>query len=335
MGTTIRDVASVAGVSTATVSRAMSGGRVSPETRDAVLRIASRMDYRPNRIARGLTTGLTGNVGLLVPDLGNPFFTDIVKGVSARVRLADRSLFMCDTDEETGREREAINSLIRNTDGLILCSPRISDDELFKMSTTTATVIVNRAAAGIASVTSNAQSGMQQALAHLRALGHRRVAYVAGPADSWIEHERRIVLPPPDHLGMQVAIITSASPTFDGGILAGDMVVATNATAVIAYNDLLALGILQRLNFRGIRVPEDLSLIGHDDIAMASMCTPSLTTVRVDKERLGAAAANLLLRILLDRQHGKLPLFDDKPYEINLPASLAIRESTGVAPAVG
>ncbi|HWS31660.1 MAG TPA: LacI family DNA-binding transcriptional regulator, partial [Actinoplanes sp.] len=120
MRTTVQDVARAAGVSVSTVSRALTGGAVSPTTREAVVAVASRLGYRPNRAARGLITGRTGNLGLIVPDLRNPFFADIAKGVTARAREVDCGVFISDTDEDPVAELEAIATLRHNTDGILL-----------------------------------------------------------------------------------------------------------------------------------------------------------------------------------------------------------------------
>lgn len=332
MNTTIHDVARAAGVSPSTVSRAMSGGTVHPATRETVLRVASDLGYRPSRVARGLITGRTGNLGMLVPDLGNPVFAEIIKAVVARARAGDHPVYVIDTDEDPHRERETIGSLLRSTDGLLLCSPRASDAELVAAAAATPAVVINRKVAGLPAVTADATSGVRLVVQHLGALGHRRIAYVSGPAGSWMEQHRTAGLDIAAALGIEVVTVPSATPTFDSGILAADLILVSGVTAVIAFNDLLALGILQRLTIRGISVPGDISLVGHDDIAMASMCHPPLTTVAVPKDRLGSAAAELLLRTV--DAHTRLA-DDDDLRDVLLPSTLLVRGSTSVATTAG
>ncbi len=319
--TTIHDVARVAGVSSSTVSRAMTGGIVSPSTRQAVLEAAGRLGYRPNRQAQGLVTGRTGTLGLVVPDLRNPFFADVAKGVSVRARALDVQVFIADTDEDQHAEVEAIRSLAGGVDGLLVCSPRTADDELLDVIGTQAAVLLHRRLPGVSSLSADVVGGTHQALAHLRALGHRAIAHVRGPEASWAAGQRLAGLGEP---GVEVVPFGPVAPTFEGGVAAADLVLASGATAVVAYNDLVALGLLHRLAARGVRVPDDVSVVGYDDLAVASMVSPPLTTVAVPKERAGTAGVDLMLRRLAAR-HGT-------PEEVVLPTGLVVRGSTGVAP---
>jgi LacI family transcriptional regulator len=322
--TTIQDVARLAGVAPSTVSRAMTGGTVSPATRQAVLAAAGRLGYRPNRQARGLVTGRTGTLGLVVPDLRNPFFADVAKGVSVRARQLDVQVFISDTDEDRAAEAEAIRSLVGTVDGLLLCSPRTPDDELLGTLGTQATVTVHRRVRGVPSVAADLVGGTRQATAHLRALGHTRVAFVRGPEASWAAGQRREGLA--DLVGLEVEEFGPAAPTYEGGVAAADLVLASGATAVIAYNDLVALGVLHRLAARGVRVPDELSVVGYDDVSVASMASPPLTTVDVPKGKAGTAAVDLMLRTLAS-------VDGVEPEQLTMPTSLVVRGSTGVAPA--
>ncbi|GAA3351396.1 LacI family DNA-binding transcriptional regulator [Amorphoplanes nipponensis] len=329
MRTTVHDVASAAGVSVSTVSRALTGGRVSPATRETVLRAAERLGYRPNRAAQGLITGRTGNLGLIVPDLRNPFFADVAKGVTARARSVDHGVFISDTDEDVAAELEAVASLGRNTDGLLLCSPRAGDAELLEVADPAATVLVHRRVPGMLSVVADIADGTRQAIGHLRALGHRRVAFVAGPEDSWAGRQRLAGLAGDD---TEIVRVGPVAPSFQGGVLAGDLVLAGPATAVLAYNDLVAVGLLHRLAARGVAVPERMSVVGYDDISLALMSHPPLTTVTVPKERAGVAALELLLRRIGGAGGPGRPEAAPREAGITLPTSLVVRASTGVAP---
>ncbi|AEV85552.1 LacI family transcriptional regulator [Actinoplanes sp. SE50] len=311
--TTVQDVARAAGVSVSTVSRALSGGTVSAETRENVIEVAARLDYRVNRAARGLITGRTGNIGLIVPDLRNPFFADVAKGVSARARAADCGVFITDTDEDPVAELEAIATLGRNTDGLLLCSPRAADADVLAGADPATTVVLHRRIAGMNAVVADIGDGIRQALVHLQALGHRHIAYAEGPAGSWAARERVAALSGAKSLGR-------VAPTFEGGLLAADLLLATTATAVIAYNDLVALGVLHRLAARGVSVPGQLSVVGFDDVSLATMSHPPLTSVAVPKDRAGAIGLDLLL--------GRSGVGGD----VVLPTSLVVRASSGVVP---
>lgn len=325
--TTIHDVARLAGVSPSTVSRAMTGGVVSPGTRQAVLAAAGRLGYRPNRQAQGLVTGRTGTLGLVVPDLRNPFFADVAKGVSVRAHALDVQVFISDTDEELAAEVESIRSLVGGVDGLLVCSPRTGDDELLEMVGSQVTVTIHRRVPGLASITADLVGGTHQAMAHLRALGHARIAYLRGPEASWAAGQRTAGLADGSP-GVDVVPFGPVAPTFEGGVAAADLVLASGATAVIAYNDLVALGVLHRLAARGVRVPDELSVVGYDDVSVASMVSPPLTTVQVPKGKAGVASVDLMLRTLAAAP-------GDEPEQVVMATGLVVRGSTGVAPRTG
>ncbi|WP_430782920.1 LacI family DNA-binding transcriptional regulator [Actinoplanes sp. G11-F43] len=323
MRTTVQDVARAAGVSVSTVSRALTGGAVSPATREAVVAVAHRLGYQPNRAARGLITGRTGNLGLIVPDLRNPFFADVAKGVTARARAVDCGVFISDTDEDPVAELEAVATLRHNTDGILLCSPRSADAQILAAADPQTTVLLHRRVPGMTSVVADVVDGIRQAVRHLRALGHRRIAFVSGPEDSWASRQRLAGLTEFDSDDeLQILPVGSVAPTFDGGVLAADLVLASPATAVLAYNDLVAMGLLHRLAARGAVVPDRLSVVGYDDVSLAGMSHPPLTSVAVPKDRAGAIGLDLLLGRAgtVTAAHGA---------EVILPTALVVRGSTG------
>jgi len=260
MAVTIKDVARAAGVSASTVTRALSNPEmVNPATRDRVRQTAAALGYQPNRAARGLITGRTGNLGLLVPDLANPFFPSIVKGVQARAHEADYAVFLVDTDEDATAEAGLVSKLSKQVDGLILCSPRMSEEELRTILGETPVVLLNRRVGRVPSVTPAFTDAMRQAVSHLTALGHRRIAYVAGPRTSWANRERvrslRAVAA--SSADFELVEIGNVIPQFPGGVAAADQVLAADVTAVIAYNDLVALGRHQRARLRRHRPGRD------------------------------------------------------------------------------
>jgi DNA-binding LacI/PurR family transcriptional regulator len=327
---TIKDVARVAGVSASTVTRALTmPALVHPATRERVRRVAADLGYHPNRAARGLITGRTGNIGLLVPDLGNPFFPSVVKGVQARAHEADYAVFLADTDEDPAAESGLVRKLSKQVDGLLLCSPRMSDDELRTLVGDTPVVLINRRLARVPSVTPEFPDGMRQAVSHLTALGHRRIAYVAGPRSSWANRERaRSLRTVAAVAGAELVEIGNVMPQFEGGVAAADQVLAAGVTAVIAYNDLVALGLLNRFTARGVAIPADLSLLGFDDIPLSAMVHPALTTVALPKEQSGRAGVDLLLQLLTEPPRTPVARRE-------LPTQLMVRASTGPPPAAG
>lgn len=328
MAVTIRDVARAAGVSPATVCRALtSPERVRDATRARVVRAVNELGYSPNRAARGLITGRTGNLGIIVPDLGNPFFPGVVKGVQARAREADLAVFLADTDEDPAAEADLVRALTKQVDGIVLCSPRMSEDDLRSVIGETPVVMLNRRVGRIPSVTVDNVDGMRQAAAHLTALGHRRVAYVGGPRSSWSNRERaRGLRTVAGSAGLRLVEIGNVTPQFEGGVAAADLVLAADVTAVVAYNDVIALGLLSRFRARDIQVPAQISVIGFDDITLSAMVAPALTTVSLPKEQTGRAGVDLLLALMENPERGGTARRE-------LPTQLMVRGSTGPAPA--
>jgi DNA-binding LacI/PurR family transcriptional regulator len=186
--------------------------------------------------------------------------------------------------------------------------------------------MVNRRFGNLPSVIFDNVDGMRQAVAHLQALGHRRVAWVGGPRTSWSTRDRmRGLRVATTAAGMELLVVGHFPPQFEGGVAAADLVIASGVTSVIAYNDLMALGLLGRLRNRGVDVPGDISVIGIDDIQMSGMSSPALTTVSLTKEQAGRAAVDLLLSLLEQPE-------DVRNMRRELPTQLLVRASTGVAP---
>ncbi|UZN02713.1 LacI family DNA-binding transcriptional regulator [Cellulomonas sp. S1-8] len=319
MAVTLRDVARAAGVSAATASRALSApDLVSPARRELVRRVARELGYHPNRAARELITGRSGHLCLVVPDLENPFFSAVAKAVQARARAAGHAVVVADSEEDPLLEAELVAQLGAQADGVLLCSPRMSADDL---AATRAggrpLLLVNRESPGLPSVVVDTRDGVRQAVRHLLALGHRRIAYAGGPAGSWSGARRREGLA---DLDVDVVDLGAHTPVFAGGVAAADLVLAAGATAVLAHNDLMALGVLDRLHARGVRVPQDVSVVGFDDAPVATLVTPALTTVAVPLARLGRTAVDLLLA----------PPGDEVPHAV-LPVELVVRGTTAPA----
>jgi DNA-binding LacI/PurR family transcriptional regulator len=320
----IYDVAQRAGVSVATVSRSYTVPETVREaTRARVLQAAAELGYRPNRAARGLITGRTGNVGVIVPDLGNPYFHDVLKGAQARARAADYAVFVADGQESATEEEALIGAMSKQVDGILLCSSRLAAATLAALEPAPAIVLLNRRVDGLSTVSVDSAGGMRQAMAHLAALGHRRCAFLSGPERSWSNQERlRGLRAAARAEGAEIVTIGPVAPRFEGGVNAVEQVLASGATAVLAYNDLVAAGSLSRLAQLGVDVPGRLSVVGFDDIPLAAMLTPALTTVAAPTAQAGAAAVDVLLG-RLDPDAPPVP-----PSVRELPATLVVRDST-------
>lgn len=334
----IRAVASLAGVSPSTVSRALNSPElVNAETRRRVLECAERLGYQPNRAAQSLVLGRTRNIGLIVPDIANPFFAPFIKGVEAYFRDTEFAVFLADTDEDTATEVRLAEAMVERVDGLILCAPRMSGTRLRAVASKTTVVLAYRTSRVAPSIVSDFQSGMDQAAAHVHALGHRRCAYLSGPANSWSNRQRRKFIGAAcEERGIELVDLGPYEPRFTGGFRAADEVLAAGVTAVFAYNDLVALGVLSRLTARGVPVPgrpvpgetgsyEGLSIVGFDDVPMASMTNPPLTTVAMPVNALSRAAA-ATMHSMLDPGVPKAPPL---PPAAELATRLLIRGTTG------
>lgn len=324
MSVNARDVARVAGVSVSTVSRAMSRPEdVSPETLTKVLETAAGMGYRPNLMARNLITGRTGAIGLVVPDIENPFFASVTKGVQDRARAAGYAVVIADSDEDPSREGHLVREMSRQVDGVVLCSPRSPDDVLQSLAQECPILLFNRECATLPAVLIDNLGGVRLALDHLRALGHRRIAYVGGPAASWSNRTRlaaaRTVVA--EHPDTELVDIGSFQPYVSGGIAAADLLVASGATAALAFNDLVALGLLNRLHRRGIGVPHEISVVGVDNIPMSALTSPALTSVGIPLVNCGRAVVDVLVQLL---RHPGQPA--DHHHDLSF--QLAVREST-------
>lgn len=321
MAVTIRDVAKASGVHVSTVSRAFSAPHlVNPETRTRVLAVAEDLGYRPNRAAQALTTGRTYNLGLIVADIANPFFPPLIKAAQAQARARDYYVFVADTDENPQAEEELIQTLSKQVDGVLLCSPRLANKTIERLHEEVPFVVVNRNVKGMPTVLMDVGEGARLAVEHLTGLGHRRIALVAGPAGSWTSKQMQEAVAGVD--GVDLVFLGPNSPTEQGGLAAAAGVAASGVTGVLAYNDLVAIGLIQGLAERGVRVPDDVSVIGVDDSVPGRLIRPRLTTIAMPTAAAGRMAVDLLLQSVDDG--GSVTV-------ATLQTSLVVRESTGKA----
>ena len=292
---TILDVAARAGVHPATVSRTLSRPeKVAPATRKRVEAAVDKLGFVPNRAAQVMKTGRTGNVAVIVPDITNPHFGSMVRAVERTAREGDLQVLLADTSEHPREEIRAARTLAHDVDGFVVLSPRRLHRELDALGSKPA-VFVNRPVPAYGSVLLRSAPAVGEALLHLASLGHRKLVFLGGPAGSWAASERRAaVRKAAGRSGVDVALVDAPEPTFEAAADSVPRLVGGPATAVIAFNDQMALGVIAGLARLGIAVPGDLSVIGFDDVPMAAMVAPPLTTISLPTEQAGTSAVELL-----------------------------------------
>ncbi|MGP0031621.1 MAG: LacI family DNA-binding transcriptional regulator [Acidimicrobiales bacterium] len=262
-----------------------------------------------------MKTGRTGNIAVIVPDITNPYFGSMVRAVERKAREVDLQVLLADTGEHPAEEVQAARTLARDVDGFVVLSPRRLHRELGALGSVPA-VFVNRPVRQHASVLLRSASAVHQALLHLASLGHRNLVFLGGPAGSWAAAERRAaVRKTSGPAGLEVQMIDASAPIFEAAADAVPRLVVGPATAVIAFNDQMALGVIAGLARLGLSVPRDVSVIGFDDVPMAAMVAPPLTTIRLPTDEAGSTAVTLLLA-------------EGAP-TTELFGSLVVRESTG------
>lgn len=319
---TARSVALEAGVSVATVSRVMAGSdKVTPASRDRVLAAAERLGYRPNAVARSLATGRSRSVGVVVPNLSNPYFYDVIRGIGRASGEDAHRMVVTDSMEDPAAERALVEDLMRYVDALILVAPREDHELLDELAADPKPVVMligPRWVTPMPDVTVDNLAGMRAVLQHLADLGHRRVVYLSGPPASAQNTVRLRAVAEAEERGTSVVVVP-AGGTIEDGHAATDAALAHDPTAIVGFNDLVALGAMHRLEQRGVRVPADVSLTGFDDIVFSAYASPRLTTVRTPREELGRAGWALLHEMM-----GGSEVTSPDP----LPAELVLREST-------
>lgn len=323
-------VAREAHVSLMTVSRVINKKEgVSQTTRERVQAVIEQLGYRPSDIARGLVTKRTGTLGLVMPDVANPFFAEVARGAEHVAYDAGYNLFLCSTEEDTQRELEMLQSLEeKRVDGVMVCSSRLEEDVLEEaVAGHPAVVLVSRRLESddVGIVVINDVVGGQMATEHLLRAGHRAIGFLAGPPISESGRGRakgyRATLAAAG-VSFNPGWTRHCLPTVEGGReMAREVLTAhPELTAFFCHNDLIAIGALQACADLGLAVPADVAIVGYDDIPLAALVSPSLTTCRVPRYEMGAEA----MRLLLEKISGSL---EEGCREITVQPELVIRAS--------
>jgi LacI family transcriptional regulator len=329
---TIRDVARFARVSHQTVSRFINGeDHIAPSTRRRVEHAISKLRFHPSHIARSLVSRQTKTVGLVMGDVASPFFPDVARGAEDVLAAAGYSLILSSSRRDPERESRNVQHLLqRSTDGLILGAPQCPPDDLADMARRAGIpmVFLNRDVKGphVAAVWIDWPTATAEVVQYLAGLGHRRIALVVpSRSDARVGNREDWYRPALGRagLGPERGLVFRDAMSLEGGYAAGERLLALDdrPSAAICHNDVMAIGLLQACAERKIRVPEDLSIVGWDDVPYASLVTPPLTTVRVPRYELGQAAARRLLDLIAGRSAG--------PAEPPLPLELVLRRSSG------
>jgi DNA-binding LacI/PurR family transcriptional regulator len=321
---TIYDVARLAGVAPSTVSRAFARpGRVNADTAARIRAAAAELGYRVNPLARALSTSRTHMLAVMISDITNPFYSDLVRGAQVSASEVDYTVLLADARESHVLEREALERLLPVVDGVIIGSSRMSDSTLQMVGKQKPTIVLNRHVLGMPSVVTDNARGTRRAVEHLGELGHEAVTYVAGPEASWTDGMRwRAVREAGVELSMHTRRSGPFPPTIEGGRAAALAMLDHLPTAVIAYNDLVAIGAMVAFASAGIQVPRDVSVIGYDNILPAELVSPGLTTVASPGRTMGTAAVRNALAMI----RGALQRSDQA---FVMPTRLVVRGSTG------
>ncbi len=303
---TIYEIAKKAGVSPSTVSRALSGnGYVSKKMKEKIMAIAEEMNYRPNELARALVTKKSYTIGLVVADIGNPFFPALARGVEDAANVEGYNIILCNTDSNATKAREYVRLLSsRQTDGVVFCSASVSDSHVKTVTDSGIPVVLIYPSNSLKCdmVACDNLSGGMMATEHLIGLGHTSIAIITAKVNRITGADRL--------KGYKKALAKHNLRLNDDYILDGDYSMESGydctkrflklkyrPTAIFATNDLMAIGAINAVEDEGLKVPDDIAIVGYDDITMASFVKPKLTTVAQPKYEMG----NLACKVLLDR----------------------------------
>ena len=331
---TLRDVARVADVHPGTASRALNvetRSLVNEETARRVLDAAEELGYHPNPIARGLKTNRSYTIGVLIPDLTNPLFPPILRGIEDRLEEDGYTALIANTDNDPERERIDWQAMrARQVDGIVTATAR-RDHELLDelLDSDIPLVLVNRRTADgrVPSATADDAQGIRLAVEHLVAAGHTRIGHVAGPLElsTGLDRHDGFIAAMRDsgaEADPELIVVSRAFTEGEGARACAELLASGGGlTAIVAANDLIALGCYDVFADRGIRCPQEISITGFNDMPFADRFSPPLTTIRIPHYEIGTAAAQLML--------AQLQADDSEPSEVRLQPELVVRESTG------
>jgi LacI family transcriptional regulator len=261
---------------------------VAPATRERVLAAVEALGFVPNRSARRLAGGRAEAVGVIVPDIANPYFATMLQSIQAEASLRDLEVLIADSGGDPATEQRMLATLSRRVDGVVVCTP-VSD----LAGATVPVIQVNRQSRQVRSVVVDQGAIVALAVEHLTALGHRHLAYLHGPMRYWSSRQRAGAVQSiaRERRGeLRIEVVHPVPGTFEGGRSVFEAVLATGATGVLAFNDVQAAGLIVGAHASGLHVPDDLSIVGSDGLDLATMIEPTLTTVVAPRDAIGRTA---------------------------------------------
>lgn len=305
---TIKDISRIAGVSTATVSKVLNGdySKVGDLTRQRILDIAKELSYRPNRLARGLVNSKTNIIGLIVPDIANPYFADLARGVEDYARSLGYKMILSNSDESGEKEREYLEVLLEySVDGIIITGNNTSEENLADYRKNTPMVAIDRYLGDdVCTVSIDNFGGSYIATEYLIRNGHRQIAYIGGGViDTHVPKNRLngyLKALRDNDIPIDLTLIEGGSYQYDTGFQCVNHLLdqGRSFTGITCGNDLIAFGALRALRKRGLKVPDDISLVGYDDIYLTELIDPPLTTIKQPTYELGKTAMDFLSKLM-------------------------------------
>jgi len=332
---TMKDVAKEAGVSLGTVSNVLNNRpSVLPENRERVLAAVKKLGFRYNMAARTLRTKTSKNIGLIIQSISNPFYPELARGVEDAANKAGLTVFLCNVDRDVQKERAYIDALIsKNADGIILVKPQISLAEVDEICNRCPVILIeagNTVKPQHNVISINDDIGTNQAMDLLYEYGHRKIAFISGKVDSQSSRRYEAYVQFLERKGIAINkdYIISGDYDWNSGYIAANALLKLSdpPTAIFAVNDLMAIGAMKAIQESGLCIPEDISVVGFDNISMTNLCTPPLTTVHIPKYEMGVESVKMLNRCLNDTEID----FKTRGQKITLETRLVFRKSVGI-----
>ncbi|MHB8278320.1 MAG: LacI family DNA-binding transcriptional regulator [Candidatus Humimicrobiaceae bacterium] len=327
------DIAKIAQVSSTTVSHVINKTRfVSPETKDKVLEAMQGLNYKPNLLARGLATGVTHTIGLVISDIKNPFYPEIIQGVEELAIRSEYNIFLCNTDYDVEKGLKSIGALIRKkVDGIIIASSQADKfllEELIESTIPFVLVDWNENKINVDSIYFDFESGIRKAIKYLISLGHKKIYFISGP-----KYLKTASIRKNNFINIIKSLkderisykIIEGNHKIDGGINAAKEIEKEKdmPTSIICSNDLTAIGAMKTLQTDGVKIPDQISIVGLDNIMLSEIVTPSLTTIALERYLIGKSAVELLINRMKNKKIPKQTKYFD--------TKLIVRESTSKA----